>query len=385
MSAKRKSDKEMVVIRKASSQGSWEDLPARLMRSYTEMNPSAEQTIVVSANLEGSFCVEIRIPKMPSHEIKNALSFELQRQIPVPLENLIWSYRITEHLPNQHLVRVFAVKEEVWNKALSAILESGIRLDALVHPAFLMDSGESLTMDAINHFSEEAMADFSLEQSSSPVVEKVKESVLGETHFSEDMGGRDFGGLVCRMLACQTMGMRRGGSSMSLFPLPQSLRPVRFRFLKTSFIFLAVANVLLALLLCARHSADSRRRLSELKVEKSRIDAELFKIAQEEARNRDLDEFMKRMSDTDPGDAEIVAALLSLTRNLPSHIWISNFSSRAREIDLSISTNNDKGVQADLSKLNSLPEFSNVSIKNTRRDKDGSLTVYLKLTHNKGK
>jgi len=172
---------------------------------------------------------------------------------------------------------------------------------------------------------------------------------------------------------------------MSLFPLPQSLEPVRFRFLKTAFIFLVVANVLLALLLCASHSADSRRRLSVLKEEKSRIDAELFKIAQEEARNRELDEFMKRMSGTDPGDAEIVAALLSLTRNLPSHIRISNFSSRAREIDLSISTNNDKGVQADLSKLNSLPEFSKVSIKNTRRDRDGSLTVYLKLTHNKGK
>jgi len=40
--------------------------------------------------------VEIRIPKMPAHEIKNALSFELQRQIPVPIENLMQNTRLPD-------------------------------------------------------------------------------------------------------------------------------------------------------------------------------------------------------------------------------------------------------------------------------------------------
>jgi hypothetical protein len=41
----------------------------------------------------------------------------------------------------------------------------------------------------------------------------------------------------------------------------------------------------------------------------------------------------------------------------------------------------DKDVQSDLSKLNGIPIFSSFNIRSTRRDGDGTLTIFAHITY----
>ncbi len=382
--ARKKSAKEILVLKTFSSSGTWENLASRLSAVRAEFNPSAEQVVILGGNLDGAFNVDLKIPKIPAHEIRNALSFELQRQLPLPVESLLWCYRISENLENSYRMRVFAVREEFWNKVLTVLLESGIKFDAFIHPAFCEDSSAEFDLDAVNHFYEKLMQDFSKEVPVFPSSTATSFFAASELKFNDDGAKQlDCGAFACRALFAHVLVHDVLRRIMSPFQVPQSLRPVRFKFLKISFLMLLLINILFAVTLCVRHANDARHRFGELKRENTKINAELLKIAQEDMLSKDMDTFMKRISGVDIGETDMVGALLSLTKNLPSYIWISAFNARGNDIELTILTRNENGVQAELSKLNSLPDFSNVSIKNTRRDRDGSLAVYLKLTYEK--
>ncbi len=377
--ARRKSDTEISIIRTASSLGTLEDLPARISKVYSDLNPSEDHTVIIGTRLEGAFNVDIKTPKMPVNEIRNALSFELQRQIPLPIDSLAWCYRICSTSESSNLIRIFAVKADVWNNIVSILVQSGIKFDAFIYPAFCEDTGTDKYLDDLNHAYDELFDDFSRE---CPEQFSGLLSCSGTVFSGEELAS-DCGTLLCKSLCHHVL--LGGFPSRVLSPLevPASLRPVRFKFLKNSFMVFLLVNALLALVLCMRYSSDARRRMNELKAERTKANAEIFKIAQEDSQNRDIDELITKMEETDPGNPDIVMALLSLTQNIPPQLYASTFNAKGSEIELTLSSRKEEGVQSEASKLNSISDFSNVSIKNTRRDRDGSVTVYLKLTHNR--
>ena len=117
-----------------SSSGSPEDLSERIRMAYNELSPSSEHHIILSSFMEGAFALDLKVPKMPLSEVRNALVFEIQRQIPLHLDTLAWNYRIIGREANHLLIRIFFVKDEVWKKTLSAIMDSGIKIDSYMHP-----------------------------------------------------------------------------------------------------------------------------------------------------------------------------------------------------------------------------------------------------------
>jgi Tfp pilus assembly protein PilN len=332
--------------------------------------------------MEGAVNLDIEVPKLSRQEIKKALGFELQRQVPVPVENLVWTYRVTGHSANKTKVRIFAVKEEIWNKFLDALIQSGIKCDALLHPIFCEGLSSEGELDAINEFYEELWHVSSEAAPNSSVIERIKSLLKGDAAESAKAGS-SAGFFMSLVLASYATGNTFRTDRALYLPLPKQLLLARFKFLKNAFAALSSLTFFLLFLLCFRHVFDARERFAEITSEQRRVESEILRLNQEEMREKEIDDFMKKLKDSDPGDAEIIAALLSLTKNLPPHMWISMFSSRGDEIDLTVSTRRDKDAQAELSKLNQLGEFSNVSTKNTRRDSDGTLTIYLKMTHKK--
>lgn len=368
-----------------SSIGSVEDFPDRTRRACEGLQQLSEQHVIFSSYLEGAFALDINIPKMPLSEIKNALAFEIQRQIPLPLDTLAWTYRIVGGEKNQILVRIFAVRDELWKKTLSAIVDSGIKIDFYMHPLLDEHYAGMIVAEDATQFFQFLMKDFAEDKISSEVLEAISDKFLEGFHFNSDFSARDAGSQLAKVLSCIIFRSKNPLKELMLFDLPLSLKPVRFKFLKISFIMLIILNILLVGILFLRYASDARRHLFELRNEKAKIEAELQKIEKEESENKNLEDFMKEISEADPGDNEVVLALLSLSKNLPSDMWITSFNLKGREIYLSVSSSNEKTAQSELAKLTQLSEFSSLSIRNTRRDKDGTIAIYLKLTHNKVK
>lgn len=83
---------------------------------------------------------DVRVPSLKGEEMKAALSFELRKLTPLPVERLTWGYRVIADADSSGmcLVRVFYVKTEVWRKWLEA--SSGLRnVDMISAAPVLLD------------------------------------------------------------------------------------------------------------------------------------------------------------------------------------------------------------------------------------------------------
>ncbi|HRR06686.1 MAG TPA: hypothetical protein P5105_05330 [Victivallales bacterium] len=373
----------IVIDRYCKNSGPQTDLPVRIQAAYKELNPSSEQLIFFSSYLDGAFCLNIKIPKMPLSEIKNALTFEMQRQIPLPVETLKWNFKVIATHENSLSLKIFLVKEEVWNKVISYLIDSNIKIDYFISPLFLLEHFTEISSEEFTDFFQYLMIDFSSGINDNDKAEKIKDIILKNYHFQKKEVEEDSGIFVAKLIASVIFGTKIPIRNLHLFELPSDLKPIRFRALKLSFLLLVILNLLLGFLLLFRYSLDARKKLGELKTEKRKIYTELQKIEREDRGNKSFDDFIAKISELDPGESEILPALVVLAKELPSSAWITSFSSRGREIDISISTIDETVIQSTLSKLSQSGEFSNVSVRNTRRNRDNSVTLYLKLTHNK--
>jgi hypothetical protein len=159
------------------------------------------------------------------------------------------------------------------------------------------------------------------------------------------------------------------------------VRPQRFRAVRYSAAALFVLILMLGAILVARNWWDARARYGTIIAEKQRITSQINEFKQERFKNKKIDELIRKIDETDPGNPEILQCLQTLSEKLPSNMWITMFSTKDESIDLTICTTKDKDAQADLSKLNGIPIFSSFSIRSTRRDSDGTLTIFVHIVY----
>ncbi|MCX6984169.1 MAG: hypothetical protein NT118_05360 [Lentisphaerae bacterium] len=375
------------VIQTAFSNPRLSDFSARLLDVYNTLNPGESHRIILASRFEGAICIELNLPKLPPDEMQKALGFELPRHIPVPIEEITWTYRIVGETPGEtkisalSKVRILAVSRKAWESTVAEIAGSEIKADAATHPLMvfnsLPDNPEFMLDDP-----DELLKLFP--GAGDP-------AVAGNMGLNANFAGLEgFGNLSVKqkagLLVCLLVGefiLRGAGSpeSLAIGPLPDTARPQRFRAVRYSAVALVVLVFLLGTVLIARSWWDARARYSRIIVEKQRITSKINEFKEERYKNKKIDELIRKIADTDPGNAEIIQCLQTLSQKLPSSMWITMFSTKDDDIDLTICTTKDKDAQADLSKLSGIPIFSSFSIRSTRRDGDGTLTIFAHIVY----
>ena len=98
-------------------------------------------TVVVAGSVDfGSGFVDVEMPVLRPDELRSALVFELRRCAPIPEEKLVWGYRV---LPGgsgpRRVVRVYYLRQAVWERCLSDLSGLVHSLDLVVPPAAALD------------------------------------------------------------------------------------------------------------------------------------------------------------------------------------------------------------------------------------------------------
>jgi len=363
------------------------DFSDRLLEVFNRLAPGENHTIILASRFEGAICMDLNLPNLPHAEMEKALSFELPRHIPVPVEEIVWSYRITGNVHEEGKssslakVRIMAVSRKSWDSAVAEIVDSGIKADSATHPfmvfntlpdnpEFILDDPNELLKlfpgmpEDVSHDSMHLSGKFS-----------------GLEGFLDYSPVQKTGLLVCLLIGEFIINGTASPENIKIAALPDTVRPQRFRLVRYSVAALLIVVLLLGTVLLARNWWDARTRYGRIIAEKQRINAKINEFKQERLKNKKIDELIKKIDETEPGNNEMIQCLFTLSQKLPPSMWITMFSTRDDEMDLTICTMKDQSAQSDLSALNNIPIFSNFSIRSTRRDSDGTLTIFVHIVY----
>ena len=377
----------MAVLRTAFPDPRISGFSAKLLDVRNKLSPGESHKIILASRFEGAICIELNLPKLPQAEMQKALWFELPRHIPVPVEELAWTYRIVGEIPGEtkistlSKVRILAVSRKSWDSTVAGIASSEIKADAATHPLMvfssLPDNPEFMLDDP-----DELLKLFPGGGDSATAGDAgLNAKFAGLEGFADFSVKQKAGLLVCLLIGEFILRGTASPESLNIAPLPDSLRPQRFRAARYSAAALFVLILMLGTVLIARSWWDARARYGRVIAEKQRITSKINEFKKERFKNKKIDELIKKIDETDPGNSEIIQCLQTLSQKLPSSMWITMFSTKDDDIDLTICTTKDKDAQADLSKLSGIPIFSSFSIRSTRRDSDGTLTIFVHIAY----
>jgi len=376
---------KMIVRQTVFSDPGIPSFSARLLHVCDTLSPGENHRIILASRFEEAICIELNLPKLPQAEMQKALGFELPRHIPVSIEGITWTYRIIGEMPGEtknstlSKVRILAVSRKSWDSAVAEITGSEIKADAVTHPLMvfnsLPDNPEFMLDDP-----DELLKLFP------GGVGAAKDGGLnakfaGLEGFGNLSAKHKAGLLVSLLIGEFILREAAAPESLNIAPLPDTMRPRRFRASRYSAAALFILVLLLGTVLIARSWWDARARYCRIIVEKQRIVSKINEFKQEGAKNKKIDELIRKIDGTEPGNSEIIQCLQALSQKLPSSMWITMFSTKDDDIDLTICTMKDKDAQADLSKLSGIPVFSSFSIRSTRRDSDGTLTIFVHIVY----
>ncbi|MBN2451033.1 MAG: hypothetical protein JXR77_11625, partial [Lentisphaeria bacterium] len=96
--------------------------------------------LVVGAEDLAAGVVDLDIPALRADELRHAVAFELRRQAPLPDDRLAWAYRVIPGAGNGKLhVRLYYLRQAVWERWLNDISGLGRGVDAVIPPVAALD------------------------------------------------------------------------------------------------------------------------------------------------------------------------------------------------------------------------------------------------------
>jgi hypothetical protein len=376
-----------VVSRWASSHEDTEKpLTEKLALAYDALQAQRCGMVALGGHAEGCVLTEMKIPPaFSAQETNSFLSYELQRRVPMPLDEMIWGWRKIHGdagAQTESVLRVFAVPVKSWNVLISEINSSGVRADVIVHPFLAADPfmrGSDIALPAVEpdfYFAaqdEDGLRKMVRYQEGASPVSRTAETV--RNLFAEDgLDPHVYGTAV--ILSEYVMGRQFAESRHTVPQLPPELAPRRFDFLKISALILSTAALVMMVTLAARDISDAGGRMSRINDGKRSALIELDRLKREKAAAKTADAAIEKIMGVECKSVNVLNLLRFLGKALPEHMWVTNINTQPEKIDVTIKTNKDD--ESLMTKLKGSKTFG-VGNYRKRRNADGSVDIYLEL------
>lgn len=357
-----------------------------LEKVWRELDPDGELFAVAGGAIPGEVIFEMRTPKLSGDDLVNAIDFELPRQVPCPVEDMVWGFRAIGAIEGTHeiSVRIWAVPKKAWEKLLDDVSASPVKLDLICSPLMsdAADGAERFafmpSIDPLCGLGEGGDGLKAMLPSLDPACDA--------TAFGKALAQRldwtpETSEASVRFAPCLALGSYALGGAYAqgqrLYPeMPSEVEPKRFKALKIACLAILCLNALLGLALGGRELADRYERFNSVREEKVAILSRIARIKAENAQNREIDQTIKRIGESGIGNQELLQCLHFLSVALPERVWLADLSGGAERMDLTIKADGD--WEADAVKWDSAKLLSPESVRK-RRNADGSAEIFLKL------
>lgn len=394
----------------SSSTADGDESIARPMSALTQkMLTSTTHLVVAGGEFDKSVCFDLLMPRMPMSDIKQALSYELPRYLPVDCSRMVIGYRLvpqdseTGESDKLH-IRVFAIAGEVWNELLTDLANFGMRVDHLVSPYLALDpllsdvkevsfslfdgnemfvkAGDSSLRKMIVLPPEEHPED-EADESSNEEVDVILDSLgYDQQRLLELFGPKDIKSYVPALLLAAFALAPEFQENKNFFPpLPRQLKPERFRKLRLLSIVLMVLMVLLTSSILSLNLWETWSHTNALRNEYKAVQDKNIVLKQEIAAMEPMEnDLFDKLSTAEVGIGNMSQVVHKLCLVIPKRVWLLHFSSRDSKID--ISARAPAGSQSSLmTALNRSGVFKTKS-SYTRRNSDGTENIYIHMLMN---
>lgn len=295
-----------------------------------------ENTYVLAAgSSQGWGMADIRMPALKNEELRNALSFELRKQTPLPPEKLHWGYRV---LPKANktdakvTVRLYYVSNEHWDQWITAL--GGLsHLDGILPAPVALDpllDGKSLTLAEENGTALQYAPAGGGTRAVCPITTPVWQDALPWHEFDTDrlekLNDRQrWDGLPAIVLAAYGLTRDCVTDETTRAPVPENLKAHRHVASKTMAALLAFLVVIALLTGGIRNLQQKGAHLRQLEAEIKAVETRLGAFAK--MNNPNEAEFCallrQEMTDNLKTGPDFPETLLELTRLIEPPAWIA--------------------------------------------------------------
>jgi len=393
--ARCKNTAENIDIIALSESTSETSLELNLKKVIETLNPDNRFYTIIGGAIENEFFFELKLPILNKENLKKALEFELPRQLPCSINDIIWSYRPykTDIQTNSTIIRIWGILKNSWEQRQNEILKSGIKIDSFLTP-FMCDfesNDDVLLKNIDDNYSLAKSSDGMLEMLPAANPQEAKER-LGEwlkkkISISESVKAlysdieNNETWYPAFVMAIDSLNKSFKDHKKYLPALPIDMIPQRFREWKSACIILASIGCILLMTLAGRSWYDAHSRLTAIRAEKARIVQMLGKIKKENSASKEIDATIKKIFEASTGNAEILKCIHFMTETIPENMWVIEMNSNNDKMDLAVKTSGEGDVDAiNWAKSNNMLSLENIR---KRRNNDGSTDVFLKLVYHK--
>ena len=318
-----------------------------------------ESTVVVAGGEDlASGVIDLSTPKLKADELRNALAFELRRSAPVSDEKLAWGYRVLAAAGGRQLVRLYYLRQTIWERWLDDVGGLVHGVDMVIPPAAALDPVLADTPVALGP---EGKAFLFV-----PTGEQRRESMLldgeedGETVFGlgsdplahpqldasllnelDAPSRRAFTG--CAVLAMYGLSRTFAADRRSGLELPHELRPRRHRHSR----LVAVALLLYVLIVggfgVSRRYQTQRREFARLHAECVGLERHIEKFSKrtEQDESKFMTELSGEIAELTQPRPTLAAALAEITRRVGPDGWCTAFRWRDGSISIQLRENQE--------------------------------------------
>ncbi len=258
--------------------------------------PSAYEIIYLVAVPAHTVVFDIELPGVLSgHLLENALKFELEQLIPLPLEQVSWCYRRMSR--DGRKFRVCATRLDELRPIFDRVAAAGLCCDCFLPAQLLLHSAGDAGTD------------------------KISPSELLREYLPCDPNGKNL--------------------HLPVDLVPRALRPVRNRGWRLIYKVLVSAAALVLLMLLGlrfqQFSAESRM----LSGERAELERKLRETQAFSEQLTKFENFSQRIADAKIGTASVLPILADLNQRLPRYMYLSSYQQSAEQIELVIVSTHD--------------------------------------------
>ncbi len=362
----------------------------------TRIRPEEDLLLVFGGAIPGLAISEFTIPKMASSDIPSAASYELSRHLPSEISDCVTGFRtIDDGPPGKLRLRAMTLSSKDWEAQIGELRNSGVKLDAILHPFMALDPLLSEISDpcftsiepgfTFSRHDQDGVRRISVhedegERESYEAVSR--DAVLSlfdleKSTFSPDDRLADY--VPALLMGAYSLSSNFENDRHTLPPLPKGMFPERFRWLRIIFfIFLALASILL-LGLFGRNAYENKLRLDSLKDELSSIERKVLEIKKDEISNKKFDEMLDKIVEVEPdiGSYEVLPVLHDLNKFVSADLWMTNLNFRKDSFEATLLAKSGTKDDVDLGKS----QFFSKVEKNKRLLPDQSLSINVKMQY----
>ncbi len=335
---------------------------AQLLESgYAALAVDEDTTVLVGGNSLKACIVDVKMPKMPAPQLRQALAFELTKHTPLALDELQWNYRIVRKIPGAelNLIRMVYLPRPEWESWISAASGIDKGVDMIVPAAAVCDpilTGRDICF--ANH-DEESSYILKSQSNGEREITSISPAVLQTTLFGtgdtplkldhlnlEQLGTfettKQQGFAAAVIVAMYGVSPAYWQDRKSWVDVPDDMRPRRNRTLRLITFSLMMYLILLAGFLLARKFHQDYRKYQAVARISANLEAELDQLSADATPNPVAEELGKQIVEANQASFSFPAALAEFTRLTSAKLWATNLNWDAGELRVELKADNDE-------------------------------------------